>query len=123
MIDDDPFVHELNQILFRRHKFQQRIVSAYSGTEGLRTLKELLEEKPEKHILILLDINMRGMNGFEFLREVNNSPLRNNPYINTLVLTSSVHPRDIITIESLGLRLINKPLTVDKLNDSLCMSA
>jgi CheY-like chemotaxis protein len=65
--------------------------------------------------LILLDINMPGMDGFEFLEQLR--LLDRQPVIHrvVVVVTSSADPRDQDKMQSCGVRgFIVKPLTEEK---------
>ena len=62
LIEDDPFLLSMYSTKFSMEKFQ--VVSADDGEKGLKTAKEV---KPS---IILLDILMPKMNGFEVLEEL-----------------------------------------------------
>lgn len=66
LIDDDPNVHKIYGASLRSHGFE--ILKAMDGSEGL---KMALKEHPD---LILLDLLMPGMSGFEFLKKLRNDP-------------------------------------------------
>ena len=63
-------------------KSKIEIIKAYDGQEALEILKDL-DENPS---LILLDINMPRMNGFEFLKSIRETDLNSIPI---LVLTGA----------------------------------
>ncbi|HZM69231.1 MAG TPA: response regulator [Candidatus Cryosericum sp.] len=60
VVDDDPDILELSRLVLEGGGF--RVVEAPSGAEALRMLDD---ERPD---LILLDINMPGMDGWQVLR-------------------------------------------------------
>jgi CheY-like chemotaxis protein len=64
---DDNFFHER---VIRKNGYAEVVISMESGAEALQYLKEVQDESkyPE---LIFIDINMPGMNGWEFLEEFN----------------------------------------------------
>ena len=62
VVDDDPDILELARLVLEGGGF--RVVEAPSGTEALRLLGD---EHPD---LILLDINMPGMDGWQVLRVI-----------------------------------------------------
>lgn len=93
LIEDDEF---LSEILLRRLQetgFEARL--AKTATDGLNLLKQ------EKIDLILLDLILPGMNGFEFLKEIQNS----NPKITDspiIVLSNLGQDEEINKAKQLG---------------------
>jgi signal transduction histidine kinase/CheY-like chemotaxis protein len=90
LIDDDPTVHELLDAELSSAGFT--IDSAYSGEEGLSAARERAPD------VILLDLMMPGMSGFEVADSLKEDPLTAN--IPILVLTS----KDISADERLDLQ-------------------
>ena len=88
LVDDDDIVWEAVGRSFRKHNLPHKLVCAQDGQEAI----EILESRhPSKSVagplVILLDLNMPRMNGFEFL-----SRLRADPDLQsyvTFVLTTS----------------------------------
>lgn len=83
-IDDDPLHLELAAILLRRANPRSIIRSFENGQQAVDLLES---EQPD---LIMLDLNMPGMNGWDFLEHA--SSIKKLPPI--VVLTSSIDPRD-----------------------------
>lgn len=65
IVDDCESDHFISQHVINKFNPSIKIFNAYDGKEALKKL-ESLETQPT---LILLDINMPGMNGFAFLEE------------------------------------------------------
>ncbi len=88
---------------------------ALNGKEGL---SKVAGNGPD---LIFLDINMPVMNGFEFLAEVQKEKLCPNAKI--VMLSSSINPSDKQKSESFPqvIDYIIKPLTTEKIMQSLAM--
>jgi CheY-like chemotaxis protein len=77
VIDDDELTAEVIERGLRKAGVQVRIVAACDGRDGLDVLRGKVDRKIRRPYLILLDLNMPKMNGFEFLEEVrNDSALR-----------------------------------------------
>ena len=99
----------------------EEIVIKTNGEEGINYLKTEIDGKYPQPNLILLDINMPIMNGWEFLQEY--KKLHENQMAETVVvmLTTSLNPDD--KERALGLTVINdfksKPLTPVGLKDIL----
>jgi two-component system, chemotaxis family, chemotaxis protein CheY len=64
VVDDDPDIRETLEVLLSMHGHP--VVAAADGAEAL----ERLQEKPRRPCLILLDLMMPGMNGFELHRKL-----------------------------------------------------
>ena len=62
LVDDDPSIHESLRDVVEEVGYE--FCSALSGREGLRLLDE---ERPD---LLLLDVMMPGMNGFDVCRQI-----------------------------------------------------
>lgn len=67
IVEDDTFLRNLISQKLQKENFQ--VVEAIDGEEGLKKIKE---EKPD---LVLLDLILPEMDGFEVLRKVKEDPL------------------------------------------------
>ncbi|UOQ69613.1 response regulator [Hymenobacter volaticus] len=122
LIDDDTTTNFLNRTLLTRLGVAERILVAEDGEQALRNLNQYcLPPTPNCPVLILLDVNMPGMNGIEFLTEYQQLPLVEQQAIVIVMLTTSLHPRDVQRVEQLNLvaGFISKPLTSDKVQELL----
>ncbi len=114
VIDDEPDLVSTIQGRLEWCKFE--VVAASSGEEGL---EKAANEKPN---LILLDINMPGMNGHEVLDRLRNRPdLRDIPVI---MCTALCEAEDIAKASSYGVKdYIAKPFDfsdlVEKISNAL----
>jgi two-component SAPR family response regulator len=115
LIDDDKITNALNKTLLEKIYTINTIHVCETGFEGIVLVRRLSVENQDDRHLIFLDINMRGMNGFEFLLEFKNILAQHKDRFHIVVLSNSESIRDRVTIESLGLNFVNKPLTEDKL--------
>lgn len=66
IVEDDKFLREL--IVAKLSKENYDVVAAVDGEEGIKKVKE---EKPD---LILLDLILPGIDGFEVLSQIKNDP-------------------------------------------------
>lgn len=80
LVDDEEITRYLVRQLLPRSRYS--LLSVDTGEAGLARL----EEQPPD--VVLLDINMPGMNGYEFLARMNNTPLF--ARIPAIVLTSAI---------------------------------
>ncbi|MCE7053724.1 response regulator [Algoriphagus sp. AGSA1] len=118
IIDDDQAIMLLESNLLRRMKFHKPIRWFKNGMEGI----EFLKSKPQddsihSKSIILLDIDMPVMDGWEFLREFE----KLNPTITSkykiIVRTSSHDPNDSLKAMRIGSisEFMNKPVTTEQL--------
>jgi two-component system alkaline phosphatase synthesis response regulator PhoP len=98
VVDDELDVVEMLKMMLGNASYD--VVSAFDGEEGIKKAKE---EKPD---VIILDLMMPGMNGFEACKQMKNDPdLKEIP---VLVLTAiSQHFSDTKYARDLGLGLLS----------------
>lgn len=128
LVDDDPICNSISKVLLKK-KFQNNddnqfeIISFINPVEGLQFLTGSLNEKKYYKVMVLLDINMPEMTGWEFLEEYE-SQFKNSKEVNVYILSSSVSKCDIERAEknSNVVEFISKPLkssTVEKLYEAM----
>ncbi|RNI31546.1 response regulator [Rufibacter latericius] len=126
LIDDDDTNNFLNQRLLSRMQITEKIREFRNGKQAFDYLYNISEGNYEassqdyfKPSLILLDINMPVMNGFEFLNlfEKLNSDFRKD--IVLALLSTSEHSQDTERAAASNIAYLTKPLTSQKVNDLL----
>lgn len=121
LIDDDPDDNYIHQLVIDEWGRCDAVRVAESGPDALNYLNNPTATDYIRPEVILLDINMPGMNGFEFLEEYHQLPdnLKSNMVV--MMLTTSLNPADVNRAgkydEVTGYR--NKPLTKEMLDDVL----
>jgi DNA-binding response OmpR family regulator len=106
VIDDDSIVAKSVELSLRHDGFQVSV--AHSGVEGLKLARR---ESPD---LILLDIIMPGMDGYEVCRELRADPLLGN--VPVLFLTARGKDEDKIEgFRAGGDDYLTKPFNIDEL--------
>lgn len=116
IIDDDPIVHYITKFYYEQAEVDCELIFIEFAEEALQQLKNK-EIEPE---VILLDINMNGMNGWEFLDEFQNLPTTGYSYSsNIYMLSSSIYDSDKEKAASYTSvrQFIEKPLTIEKIKD------
>jgi CheY-like chemotaxis protein len=113
LIEDDNLDQmEVTRTLERKN-IVHKLKVARNGEDALRVLQEKNSEIfPGKPDLILLDLNMPKMNGFEFLGQLR----KNDEWkdIKVFVLTTSEEKEDKIAASKLGVSgFITKPLKLE----------
>ncbi len=92
IIDDDPvFVFGTKKIM-ELANFSSSIMVFHNGHEALQNLKPIIEKGENIPEVILLDLNMPIMDGWEFLDEFIEIPT--SKQITIYIVTSSVDPAD-----------------------------
>ena len=115
LIDDDKINNYLNSRLIKKSNICVNLEIAQNGSEGLTLIQQKITTKAQLPNLILLDINMPIMDGFEFM---NSFKELNCDDVKIVLLTTSSNPDDIRKFnQSLACGYINKPLTEDKLKN------
>lgn len=93
VVDDDEISIELVERALRKTKRPYRVVPAGNGLEALSILRGQSDTRIEAPFLVLLDLNMPAMNGFEFLDEIRRDDDLRQTVV--FVLTTSDAPEDI----------------------------
>jgi CheY-like chemotaxis protein len=120
IIDDDYTSVYLTRVTLEDMDIANQILSAGNGEEGLSLIKQYCINEhaasAECPDLILLDINMPILNGFELLNELKKIGQENIIQAKVVVLTTSSHPKDIEKMRSLGVKdYLEKPVREDKI--------
>lgn len=125
LIDDNPADNRFHEIRIRKANICKYIKIATSGREALDYLLKSGDEKNSESFpkpdLIFLDINMPGMNGFEFLEEYHKLEDRLKSKVVIVMLTNSLNPDDqkrAMSIKEVA-EFQNKPLSVKTLQETV----
>lgn len=118
LIDDNEADNFLHKRLINKMNCAEEVLAIQSGKEAL----DFLNSETEKHYtpdLIFLDINMPGMNGWEFLEKYTKLHESLQAKIIVVMLTTSLNNDDYDKAKSQpvisGFR--NKPLTEEMLSE------
>lgn len=93
IVDDDNFLLDMYALKFSQNNFE--VHTAISGVEAVEKLKGLLD--PE---IILMDIIMPEMDGFEMLEKINSEKL--SPNSHKIILSNKSDQADIERGKGLG---------------------
>lgn len=117
LIDDDSINNYINARLIKRIGISEELAISLNGKEALSYLKKLIAENKKCPSLILLDINMPVMDGFEFVEAFQKLNFNNKQEVVIVMLTTSENSKDIERVKENPkiADFLNKPLTEDKI--------
>lgn len=121
LVDDDDAAIFLHKAVIEIVDCADKIVVAENGEEAIKLLTEKVDGDYLQPSLILLDINMPRMNGWEFLEIYKRLTLQQKARIVIIMLTTSLNPSD--REKALNLSdvsgFMNKPITIESLKELL----
>jgi CheY-like chemotaxis protein len=110
-VEDNPTNLQLVKKIIARHP-DLSLLTAVDGYSGIEIARVSLPD------VILMDINMPGMNGYEALKILQSDPTT--AHIPVLAITANAMPRDIKHgMEAGFFRYITKPIMVNELMEAL----
>lgn len=123
LVDDDEVANYLHQMLLQELDSFDNIFIAFNGQEALSLLEANCQKATaQPHScpdLIFLDLNMPGMDGFEFLDVMEKTTFPNR-HVHIVIVTSSDNQRDIQRAQAYPIDgYISKPLTEEKIKHIL----
>jgi CheY-like chemotaxis protein len=112
LVDDDDVFRFLGTKILNRMGITEGIHTARNGKEALEYLYGCIEHKFEYPEIILLDINMPIMDGFDFLKAYQKMDFDFKPNIKVIMLSSSDDAEDKQRALELGSsKFISKPIS------------
>lgn len=124
LVDDSDADNFIHQRVIKKADITHQIIVKKSGQEALEYLSTLVDETlyPVPN-LVFLDINMPGMNGWEFLEHYEKLPLNQKAEIIVCMLTTSISETDKKKAETLPQikSYQHKPLTQESLMEVVRM--
>ena len=116
LIDDNEATNMLHERIIKKAAVTENVVVKTNGKNGIDYINECLNNGVDLPELILLDINMPVMNGWEFLQEyerVTSSVDDSNRNV-VVMLTTSLNPKDMERSKSFRSvsKYLGKPLSL-----------
>ena len=116
LIDDDKITIYLQKTLVESMDICQHVFVCKNGLEALYFLAARYEAGESFPDLILVDLNLPVLDGFDFLEAYKQSGYHLQYTTLVYVLTTSRNPRDVERVEQLGIApYLTKPLVEDNL--------
>jgi CheY-like chemotaxis protein len=123
-IDDDPITLMLCRKVIERVEFAKEIDTVNNGEEAIKYFDALNEEKINNPTLVypklvLLDLNMPVMDGWDFLESFNKKDYQNIFNLTRfIVVSSSIDPYDINKAKTYPvIGFLSKPVTKEMLEN------
>lgn len=112
LVDDDVVFNFLHRRMIEHTHLAREISVTLTGREAIEYLQELpVNAYPD---VIVLDLSMPVMDGFEFIRAFRKLPTNHNTRI--VIITSSGNPRDHEQLEQMGMDcVLTKPVSIQQL--------
>ena len=119
LIDDDESTNFLHEVIIGQAGITEKVLAVQSGKAALEYLTSKENGKHPQPDLIFLDINMPGMNGWEFMDEYKKLSEEQQGKFVVVMLTTSLHPEDEAKARTMSEihDFRNKPLTVEMLQE------
>ena len=111
LVDDEVLHNKINEMLLEKSPLVGNVASVTTGKDALSLLEARFYGRKPFPEVILLDINMPMMNGFQFLEKLHDHGIIDPAELHIVMLSSSFDPRDKQRALELGIEdYSEKPL-------------
>ena len=119
IIDDDPIVRFLVEKMMSKVNSDLAFIQCENGKIGLDKLQS--HKGDLSRCIVLLDLNMPELNGWQFLDEIQSGTIDNYDSIPIYILSSSTDKEDIERAKEYSIvkKFYHKPMGIDDINELL----
>lgn len=119
VVDDDPIFAFGIQRMMTILEFSKNTMTFENGEDAIKFLTPLMKDSRALPDMILLDVNMPIMNGWEFLDEFTKIRTVHSRKVIIYVVSSSVDPRDVEKASKYEVvtDYVVKPITIESLKN------
>ena len=121
LVDDCEATNLIHRLIIEKYGCAEQVVEAMNGVEALDYLTTKVDGRFPQPELVFLDVNMPGMNGWEFLDAYRMLPEEQLAGVVVVMLTTSTNPDDRARAEELNeiSLFASKPLSIETLDQVL----
>lgn len=120
IIDDDSIYRLMHKRMLELTRIPMQIFTASNAMDALAFIQSWWTEFTLLPDVILLDLMMPGMDGFEFITRLRELPVDGIENVDVVILSSSIDPRDVSRSNELAVSTyLVKPVTFDNLKETI----
>ncbi len=119
LIDDHEPTNLIHEMIIKNNQFADQILTYTDAAKALEYLQVESSDSSPRPNIIFLDINMPGMDGWEFLKAYEELNKENKSDVLIMMLSTSLHPQDSVKAkENPHIKtFLSKPLTKEMLEE------
>lgn len=103
IVDDDSISNYIYTKVAATSGLFKSIRTVHNGKDALEVFDKVCQGVEQPPDVVLLDLNMPLMNGFDFIINLQNLTFPGKEHLSIVILTSSDNPRDIERAQDLGI--------------------
>jgi CheY-like chemotaxis protein len=117
IVDGDRHLNKVNEKVISSSGIVEDLRIAMNGREALEYLRKCLDKGQALPHIIVFDLQLPAMDGFQFIDQLQTLGIPGNENIELVVFTASSNPRDKQKATSRGIRhYVNKPYLLRSLS-------
>lgn len=120
LVDDDAVMNFVNTRTLERMGIANRIHTALNGKEAIDLFNDYYSGKTALPDLVLLDLNMPVMDGFQFIELFQKLKIPQSEHVKIVIVSSSRDSKDIQRAKALGIEhFLLKPVNDEHIRSVL----